>query len=47
LFNKGKYILSAREFLRNDEYEDEDTPKQIKDRMVATAKAIGLYEGAV
>jgi len=47
LFNKGKYILSAREFLRNDEYEDENTPKQIKDRMVATAKAIGLYEGAV
>lgn len=47
LFNKGKYIESAREFLRNDEYEDEDTPKQIKDRMVATAKAIGIYEGAV
>ena len=45
LFNKGKYILSAQEFLSNAEYEDEDTPKQIKDRMVATAKAIGLYEG--
>jgi len=45
LFNKGKYIESAREFLRNAEYEDEDTPKQIKNRMVATAKAIGLYEG--
>jgi|TARA_R110000787_G_scaffold874_1_gene3196 hypothetical protein len=47
LFNKGKFILAAQEFLRNDEYEDEDTPKQIKDRMVATAKAIGLYEGVV
>lgn len=45
LFNKGKYIASAQEFLRNAEYEDEDTPKQIKDRLVATAKAIGLYEG--
>tara|TARA_R110000737_G_scaffold252213_3_gene261726 strand:- start:19 stop:519 length:501 start_codon:yes stop_codon:yes gene_type:complete len=47
LFNKGKFILAAQEFLRNDEYEDEDTPKQIKDRMVSTAKAIGLYEGVV
>lgn len=47
LFNKGKFVLAAQEFLRNDEYEDEDTPKQIKDRMVATAKAIGLYGGVV
>ena len=47
LFNKGKFILAAQEFLRNKEYENESTPQQIKDRMVSTAKAIGLYEGVV
>ena len=40
LFNKGKYTDAARAFLRNNEYEDEFTPKQIKERMLATAKAM-------
>tara|TARA_R110000824_G_scaffold3098_1_gene14194 strand:+ start:3427 stop:3909 length:483 start_codon:yes stop_codon:yes gene_type:complete len=40
LFNKGNYTDAARAFLRNNEYEDEFTPKQIKERMLATAKAM-------
>tara|TARA_R110000803_G_scaffold72948_2_gene136660 strand:+ start:957 stop:1457 length:501 start_codon:yes stop_codon:yes gene_type:complete len=47
LFNKSKFTESAREFLRNKEYENESTPQQIKDRILDTAKAIGIYEGVV
>ena len=47
LFNKGKYTEAAREFLRNKEYENEHTPKQIKERMLATANAMAACEVAV
>tara|TARA_R110000803_G_C11855043_1_gene306385 strand:- start:89 stop:598 length:510 start_codon:yes stop_codon:yes gene_type:complete len=43
LFNKGKYTESAKEFLRNKEYENEKTPKQIKNRILAVAKAIASH----
>ena len=46
LFNKGKFILSSREFLRHKEYENENTPKQIKERILAVSRAISLYEVA-
>lgn len=40
LFDDERYQLAAEEYLDNNEYRDEDTPDQIKERFVYVADAI-------
>ena len=44
LFNKGQYKDAAKEFLNHEEYLDTNTPKQIRDRIEAVARAVAHYD---